>query len=137
MRVIRLCVVVLSIFFSSLHADDYNFDKIFDEKSSSSSNVDINLNKINTNTKNKVYETQQELLKVRKKFFPSNERTILSPYAGKDIQNMCLSVSGEYRDLCYNIKNEDLKNSCIGMTKYKDNCYSVKNEDLKNLELQH
>jgi hypothetical protein len=50
-----------------------------------------------------------------------------------DIKNLCLGASGKsHWQMCYNIKDSDFKNVCVGMTEFPDSCYGVKDPDLKN-----
>lgn len=51
----------------------------------------------------------------------------------KDIQNMCIGIS-EQPTSCYSVENKDIKNFCLAASgQYKNACYQIKDSELKEV----
>jgi predicted nuclease of predicted toxin-antitoxin system len=49
-----------------------------------------------------------------------------------DLKNECLAITKGNPSQCYSIKGKDLKNSCLARVKdQKSRCYSIKDKDQK------
>jgi hypothetical protein len=50
----------------------------------------------------------------------------------QDLKNHCLAITKQRKSHCYSIKGNDLKNSCLAEIEGRKNrCYSIKDRDQK------
>ncbi len=110
--------IILFLFITFIYADI----------SIDSSNLNSNIKK----TTNKAYKYNLDRKKRAREVRENQSSGSTGYYSGADMKNMCLGASRAYPDLCYNVKDSNLKNTCLGMTKYPELCYNIKNKDLKN-----
>ncbi len=54
-------------------------------------------------------------------------------YSISDLKHTCIAITKHTETSCWNIKDKDMQNFCLGVTKFPTNCYKIRNSDLRKV----